>query len=98
MGKRLAGAVAFVSTGASGAAGGGVGAGLEPELARRLAAEGATVIVVGSDAAEAAEAGRWVAELASDGAGGGRAAVYCAAGDAEADVDALVELAAELSR
>jgi NAD(P)-dependent dehydrogenase (short-subunit alcohol dehydrogenase family) len=97
MGKRLAGAVAFVSTGAAGAAGGGVG-GINPELARRLAAEGATIIVVGSDAAEAAEAGRWVAELASDGAGRGRAAVYCAAGDAEADVDALIELAAELSR
>ena len=59
-----------------------------PELARRLAAEGATVVLVG-DAVE--ETGRLVAELEE---GPGRVAVF--SGDADAEADALAEFVAEL--
>jgi NAD(P)-dependent dehydrogenase (short-subunit alcohol dehydrogenase family) len=72
---RMAGTVAVVAVDA-------------PEFARRLAAEGATVVLVGD---AAGEAGRLVAELEG---GPGRVAVFT--GDATADGDALAEFVAEL--
>jgi len=57
-------------------------------LARALVAAGALVVLV---AADAATAGRLSAALAPG------TAVFCPAADPAADVDALVELAAELS-
>ena len=60
-----------------------------PELARRLAADGATVVLVG----EATErAGALVAELEAGGAG--RVAVF--AGDPDVEAEALAEFVAEL--
>jgi len=71
----LAGAVAIVSVDT-------------PELARRLAADGATVVLVG---AATEQAGSLAAELEG---GPGRVAVFD--GDAGGDADALVEFVAEL--
>lgn len=61
-------------------------------LARALAAEGAGVIVA---AADPAAGGRLATELADAGA---RVAVLSLGSDPAADVDAIVELAGELSR
>ncbi len=72
---RLKGAVVIVSVGA-------------PDLARRLAADGGTVVLVGN-ATE--ETGGLVADLERSG---GRVVVF--AGDAEADAEALAEFVAEL--
>jgi len=72
---RLAGAVAIVSVDT-------------PDLARRLAADGATVVLVG---AVTDRAGSLVADIEGRP---GRVAVF--GGDPEADADALVEFVAEL--
>jgi NAD(P)-dependent dehydrogenase (short-subunit alcohol dehydrogenase family) len=60
-------------------------------LTLALAAEGASVVVVAPDAHAG---GRLAAELRARE--GGRVAVFCPGPDTAADVDALVELAAEL--
>jgi NAD(P)-dependent dehydrogenase (short-subunit alcohol dehydrogenase family) len=62
-----------------------------PALARRLAASGATVLLVAGQA-EADEAGRLAADLA---AGPGRAAVFLTVDN---DLDPLVEYVEELFR
>ncbi|MGH9190535.1 MAG: hypothetical protein ACRD0Q_10965 [Acidimicrobiales bacterium] len=79
-GKRLLGRVAVVTLG-------------RPELALRLAAEGATVVLVGDDAEQA---GRLLSEIESGGTG--RGAFFREGGDSVADLDALVELVAEQFR
>lgn len=61
-------------------------------IARALAAAGATVVVVTADGERG---GRLAEEIRA--AGDGRVAVFCERGDAAADVDALVELGAELA-
>jgi len=76
MSGRLSGAVAIVAVEAA-------------ALARRLAADGATVVLVG---AATEGAGALVAELEASGAG--RVAVF--AGDADAEAEALAEFVAEL--
>ena len=60
-------------------------------LARALAAEGATVILVTDDGQLG---GRLASELGAEG--GRRIAVFSPGADAAADVEALVELATEL--
>ena len=60
-------------------------------LARALAVDGAGVILA---AADPAAGGRIASELAGTGA---RVAVFCPGTDPAADVDAIVELAAELT-
>ena len=60
-------------------------------LARALAAEGASVVLATADPDAG---GRLAAELAGTG---GRVAVFCPGSDAEADVDAVVEMAGELN-
>ena len=60
-------------------------------LARALAAEGAGVVLATADPAAA---GRMASELAGTGA---RVAVFSPGEDPAADVDAVVELAGELS-
>ncbi len=60
-------------------------------VARRLAAEGAAVVLVASE--ETAETGRLATELAP-----ARTAVYLLTGDDGAALDSLVELLAELFR
>jgi NAD(P)-dependent dehydrogenase (short-subunit alcohol dehydrogenase family) len=60
-------------------------------VARRLAAEGARVVVVGADAERG---GRLAGAIEADGSP--RAAVLCLSDDV-GDLDALVELVAELS-
>ena len=60
-------------------------------VARRLAHEGAAVVLVADE--DDAEAGRLAAELAP-----ARTAVMVLTGDEAADLDALVELVAELFR
>lgn len=62
-----------------------------PVLARRLAASGATVLLVTGEA-EAEEGGRLAADLAP---GPGRAAVFVTVGN---DLDPLVEYVEELFR
>ena len=61
-------------------------------LAVRLAAEGATVVLVGEDAFAAGET-----IAAIEKAGAGRAAFFLTTGD-EADLDAIVELVVESFR
>lgn len=61
-----------------------------PELARRLAAEGATVVLVGDDAEHA---GRLLSEIESGGAG--RGAFFQEGGEPVRELDALVEFVAE---
>ena len=61
-------------------------------LAVRLAAEGATVVLVGEDAFGAGET-----IAAIEGVGAGRGAFFLTSGD-EADLDALVELVVESFR
>ncbi|MFN2504344.1 MAG: hypothetical protein ABR540_08950 [Acidimicrobiales bacterium] len=88
----LAGKVAVVPLGAGA---GGAGATTTAEaVARRLAAEGASVVLVagGDDPA----AGRLAAELQA--IPGARAAVFTLTGEEPGDLDALVELLAELFR
>jgi NAD(P)-dependent dehydrogenase (short-subunit alcohol dehydrogenase family) len=60
-------------------------------LARALAVEGAGVVLATADPAAG---GRMASQLAGTGA---RVAVFCPGPDPEADVEALVELAAEVS-
>lgn len=60
-------------------------------LARALAVEGAGVVIATGDAAAG---GRMASELADAAA---RVAVFCTGEDPAADVEALVELAGELS-
>ena len=60
-------------------------------LARALAAEGAGVVIATADVAAG---GGMASELAGAGA---RVAVFCPGADPAADVEALVELAGELS-
>jgi NADP-dependent 3-hydroxy acid dehydrogenase YdfG len=76
---RLDGSVVVLATGAAGGA---------DMLARRMVAEGATVVLVGEPGERV---GVLVAELA---AGPGRVAVFD--GDASDDTEALVEFVAEL--
>jgi NAD(P)-dependent dehydrogenase (short-subunit alcohol dehydrogenase family) len=66
-------------------------------VARRLAAEGATVVIVASDD-EAEGAGRLAGDIETGG--GGRPAVFTTAGhsDDPADLDALVEYLGEMFR
>jgi len=61
-------------------------------IARALAGEGATVVLVTADGERG---GRLAEEIRA--ANGGRVAVFCGEADASADLDALVELAAELA-
>lgn len=61
-------------------------------IARRLAADGATVVIVGGGEA----AGRLAAEI--EAAGVGRAAVFAATSASAADVDSLADFLAELFR
>ena len=79
--QRLAGRVTVVPLGDTAGR-------LGPELARRLAAGGATVVLV-TDAEGSAEAGRLAADIETSSAG--RAAVF-----AGSDIDALVLFVAEL--
>ena len=60
-------------------------------LARALAAEGAGVVIATGDVAAG---GRMASELAGTGA---RVAVFCPGADPAADVEAIVELAGELT-
>ncbi len=60
-------------------------------LTRALAAEGANVVLA---TAEPAAGGRMAGELAETGA---RVAVFCPGPDPAADVDAVVEMAQELT-
>ena len=60
-------------------------------LARALAAEGAAVVIATGDAVAG---GRMASELGGTGA---RVAVFCPGADPAADLEALVELAGELS-
>lgn len=82
MGGRLTGRLAFVTL---------EGARSEA-LARALADEGATVVVVAADG----ERGGQLAEAIGSGHNG-RVAVFCIGADVSADLDALVELGAELA-
>ncbi|MEN3316533.1 MAG: hypothetical protein V7605_2767 [Acidimicrobiaceae bacterium] len=81
--RRLSGRVAFVTVGE------GTGEVARARaLGRALVAEGASVVLVSPDAGIG---GRLAAEL-------GAGAVFCSSDDVGADVDALVELAADLTR
>jgi NAD(P)-dependent dehydrogenase (short-subunit alcohol dehydrogenase family) len=70
----------------------GLSADQTASVARRLAAEGAAVVLVAGQ--EHPEAGRLAAELAARAPA--RSAVFVLTGDDTADLDALVELLAEL--
>ena len=64
-------------------------------IAGALAGEGATVVVVTT---EGERGGRLAEEIrAASAASGGRVAVFCGGTDTSEHLDALVELAAELS-
>jgi NAD(P)-dependent dehydrogenase (short-subunit alcohol dehydrogenase family) len=63
-------------------------------LAERMAAEGATVVLVGADAAEA---GRVAATVEAAGTGRGRPAVFVSDGSPES-LDALAAFVSELFR
>jgi len=82
MPRRLSGRVAFVTVGERADE-----AARARALARALVAEGASVVVVSPDAETG---GRLAADV-------GAGAVFCPGDDAGADVDALVELADDLT-
>jgi shikimate 5-dehydrogenase len=83
VGSRLLGHVAFVLAGRGGA---------EEAVTRAVAQEGATVVVVASDAEEG---GRLARDLRD--AGTRRVAVFCTGDDPQRDAGALVGLVADLS-